>query len=288
MQLSKIHSAIIGSAFISLFLTGCLNDNKITCSDEEGLSLIKQVITENLEQQLKNKDTGQTLSSIRSTINSLGFDFHGIRTAKQDENNTKVFCEMTAAISIPTPTLNNANAAMKESGMDSNVESVLSDNFRPSKTAANAFEINISYNLQPSDDGKYIYSEIEDGNPSDALAEVLEWALSKDKIIAQAKEQARAEQEAEAARIQQEAADLEKANAAYHAAVARINRTWNALDSYTQDTLRAEQRAINNEREANCRSQSLDIDGDFNEREIFRLNCEVEQLDSRNEQLQYY
>ncbi|MDO4894553.1 lysozyme inhibitor LprI family protein [Moraxella sp.] len=192
------------------------------------------------------------------------------------QKNTQAFCESTLQISIPDTLIADANEALT---LDSNTQTAKdilnNDDYQDNNDGT--FDYEIGYTLQPSDDGKWIYAQIDEGEPEQGFGTLLYWSLSKQRIEAQIH-----------AQNKQEAADLEQANANYHAAVARINRTWNSLDPYIQDMLRPEQKSINNQREAECRAESLGVDGSFAAQEIYRLNCEVERLDSRNEELGYY
>lgn len=86
----------------------------------------------------------------------------------------------------------------------------------------------------------------------------------------------------------QQQAARDQAHAAYLAAVGRINAVWTSLPKTTQDSLRDEQRSINNAREQTCKAQAasqysypLDI-------EAARYHCEVPMLDERTQTLRVY
>ncbi|MDO5058547.1 MAG: hypothetical protein Q4D82_01235, partial [Neisseria sp.] len=74
----------------------------MTCSDPKGAEVVKSLINENLEKFLK-RETDHNLSSIRASLNGLNLDLREVRTAKEDPNSTKVFCEATAYV---TPNAN--------------------------------------------------------------------------------------------------------------------------------------------------------------------------------------
>lgn len=78
---------------------------------------------------------------------------------------------------------------------------------------------------------------------------------------------------------------LAEAENSYNNAVANINSVWNSLQPSTQDFLRAEQRAINKKREADCaaygNTQSVDKDLAM----AYRYACEIPQLNERTEYL---
>lgn len=80
----------------------------------------------------------------------------------------------------------------------------------------------------------------------------------------------------------------DQAHAQYLAAVNQINAVWNNLPTSTQEALRAEQRSINNQREANCKAQAASQFTTAIEIETARYLCEVPQLNARTEALQVY
>ena len=80
----------------------------------------------------------------------------------------------------------------------------------------------------------------------------------------------------------------DQAHAEYLAAVNQINAVWNNLPASIQEALRAEQRSINNQREANCKAQAASQFTTAIEIETARYRCEVPQLNTRTEALQSY
>jgi hypothetical protein len=111
---------------VGLFLlSGCGSKNKIACSDENGLLVLKNVVTEATEKQLRSENSNLTLSSIRATIAKIGMSFEDIRTSKNDPNSNKVFCESKLTLSIPTDLLSDIQVALEESGQNDNIEKFL-------------------------------------------------------------------------------------------------------------------------------------------------------------------
>ena len=68
----------------------------------------------------------------------------------------------------------------------------------------------------------------------------------------------------------------------------QINAVWNNLPASIQEALDAEQRSINNQREANCKAQAASQFTTAIEIETARYRCEVPQLNARTEALQIY
>lgn len=79
-----------------------------------------------------------------------------------------------------------------------------------------------------------------------------------------------------------------QAHAQYLAAVNRINSVWNSLPKSTQNALRAEQRAINAKREADCKAQAASQHTAAIDQETARFACEVPRMDARTEELRVY
>lgn len=79
-----------------------------------------------------------------------------------------------------------------------------------------------------------------------------------------------------------------QAHAQYLAAVNRINAVWNSLPKSTQNALRAEQRAINAKREADCKAQATSQYTATIDQEAARYQCEVPRMDARTEELRVY
>lgn len=286
-----------------VLLAGCFegaNTKKVTCSDEAGLGMVKNLITEQTEKILKSEEYGFELSSVRASLNQLNLAITGVRTAKEDPNSTKVFCEAEFSLGVPVGVINDVNTALEASESGSDMVALLEElGYRQSSDAANTYHTTISYNLQPSDDGQHIFAQLEDGSPEFGLIDVLYWSMSKNRIVEQMESEKRLMEEEEARIAQEEkerqdaltakeTAELERAKIAYAKAVERLNATWNTFDDATKEALRPEQRAINKEREASCKADSLDIDGSATEREVYRLHCEVEAMDMRNEELKRY
>lgn len=291
--------SLLACSLAGVLLTGCFertDTKKVTCSDESGLGVVKTIITERAEKTLKN-EYGFEVSSVRASLDALNIDITGIRTAKQDPNSTKVFCEAEFNIGVPVSVINDVSTAMEAAEMGGDMNSMMEEfGYQQSSTAANTYHGTISYNLQPSDDGQHIFAQLEEGMPEVAMAEILYWSMSKNSLVAEAESEKRLMEEEEARIAQEEkerqdaitakeTAELERAKIAYDKAVERLNATWNGFDEETKEALRPEQRAINKEREASCKANSLDIDGSAAEKEVYRLYCEVEEMDNRNAEL---
>lgn len=215
----------------SAVLTGCPFDKHTGCSDEEGLTTLKKIILESTNKELTERLGAEQNTAIKNALKSINLDIIGVRTIDKSSKNTQVFCEATLQISIPDTLITDANEALTLDGNTQTVKDILNnDDYQDNDDGT--FDYEIGYTLQPSDDGKWIYAQIDEGEPEQGLGTLLYWSLSKQRIEAQTHAQ--------------------------------------------------------NKQEADCQAQSLSVDGSFADQEIHRLNCEVERLDSRNEELGYY
>lgn len=180
----------------SLLLTGCMG-SKIDCSNEAGLSALQNIITEAVETQMRSNNGDLTLSSVRASIAKIGMAVESIRTSKNDPNSNKVFCEGKLTLSLPSDLIEDARASLKAGGKNDNMEQFLSGfNYQKSAAAANKYQIDLVYNLQPTDDGKQVYAELENStNAVSGISKLLDYALSKNTIINQKLEEKRIEEE---------------------------------------------------------------------------------------------
>ena len=183
-------------AAASLLLTGCMG-SKIDCSNEAGLSALQNIIIEAVEMQMRSNNGDLTLSSVRASIAKIGMAVESIRTSKNDPNSNKVFCEGKLTLSLPSDLIEDARASLKAGGKNDNIEQFLSGfNYQKSAAAANKYQIDLVYNLQPTDDGKQVYAEPEDStNAVSGISKLLDYALSNNKIINQKLEEKRIEEE---------------------------------------------------------------------------------------------
>ncbi|ALF60975.1 hypothetical protein [Psychrobacter urativorans] len=172
---------------LGVTLSAC-QTKKIDCSNKEGLSAVIAALTKDAEQEIKSTNPTVTLSAIRAAINNLAFSIKEVRTSKQDPNSTKVFCEAAFVVNVPVNVIEDAEEAMKKAGYDSNVELALEENgFEISSAAANSYQATISYNLQPTDDGKSTLSRIDEGKTQvvNAIHDLIVWSMAKNELAKQ-------------------------------------------------------------------------------------------------------
>lgn len=190
---------LISVAAASVFaLNACdISGGKVACSDENGIQVLRSLVGEEIEKSLKNQELFD-LANIRASIAALPMSFEEIRTSKEDPNSTKVFCQATFRITPSVETMKDAETVLKIRAQSDSLENFLdSYAFKKSKLSANVYETTLLYNLQPSDDKKVIFAEIEPNQNTviQAPVQLLALAMSKKQAL---------EEEAEAERLKQE------------------------------------------------------------------------------------
>lgn len=169
---------------LGLLLSAC-QSKSVDCSNEEGLSKIIAELSKEAEQEIKATNPTATLSVIRAAVNNLDFSIKQVRTSKQDPNSTKIFCEADFVVNIPVKIIEDSEEAMKQAGYNSNVELALEEHgFEISSAAANSYQTTFSYDLQPTDDGKNILSNIDEGGDKvvNAIHDLIVWSMAKSEL----------------------------------------------------------------------------------------------------------
>ena len=285
---------LIGVAAASVFaLNACdIGGGKVACSNENGIQVLRSLVGEEIEKSLKY-DGSFDLANIRASIAALPMSFEEIRTSKEDPNSTKVFCQATFRITPSVETVKDAETVLKIRGNADSLENFLdSYAFKKSKQSANGFEGTLLYNLQPSDDKKVIFAEIEanQDNVIQAPTQLLALAMSKKQAqeeeaeaqrIQQEEEQAAREaqeaewqRQAELAAAQEKEAEARVAQAKSLAKLSddKLNLVWNGLDKEARQEILPLQRAWLKERENKCKAESLS-EADKNEQTVRFHQC---------------
>lgn len=156
-----------------LIVAGCSNitGSTVTCSDASGLDVVRKILTDATLESLKQEksSTGQQVfenSSIRAAIEKFPLKFANFRTTS-DANSSKVMCEAQVTYSIPSELLAQTEQGLRALKIDSLAK--LADDTGVEQQA-NTFTYEISYSLQPTDDGKSIYAETDTNAPVVSLA----------------------------------------------------------------------------------------------------------------------
>lgn len=287
--------AMLLAGFIGLLTSGCdtLAPSGGACTGEDATKLTLDIFGDEVRKEAATKeDDGPALSSskIRATVKQLQLALEDVRTTKDDPNSTKQFCTGNIKIVFPSEVIEDANAAREAAGLNSVEDLADSSNV---KSAANAFRAEINYNIQPTDDGSKVYSEMESGDAAvKFVAEVVRSHLLRASIADAKAEQDRIETEQaaaeEAASREQWAAASEEAKAENKLAVEQMAALWRAVPAGTRQQLLPVQRAWIKRKDASCRVEAAN--GATSEEEIglARLRCDTREQNSRAQELRQY
>lgn len=156
-----------------LVIAGCskISSSPVTCGDESGLDVVRKILSDATMDSLKQEknSAGEQIfqnSNIRTAIDKFPVQFAHFRTTS-DANSNKVMCEAQVTYSIPSELLAQTEQGLKALQIAS--LSKLADDVGVDHQA-NTFSDNISYSLQPTDDGKSIYAETDADAPIVSLA----------------------------------------------------------------------------------------------------------------------
>ncbi|HOV95170.1 MAG TPA: DUF1311 domain-containing protein [Thermomonas sp.] len=291
----------VAIAIAMLAMAGC-GKQKAVCSGTDELDVVKSIVMGEAEKAITKEkhDDGSAVfnaASARATLSKLTVAFENVRTAKEDPNSTKVFCEGTIKLVVPPDLLQSAEEGRKLAGFGT-VSALASTSSM--EQAANAFTKSIEYSAQPTDDGKKVYAELTDAKSiADFISEMVGSSLLKPMIEAKKVQEAKAaeaaSQAAEAQRLQneQQQAQLKAEQGAANLSVAQeqntlanqaINELWKGLSEEDRDRLQGAQRAWIKKKDVDCKVEAAGRSTDPTEIEIYRLNCDTTATKARIEE----
>lgn len=148
----------------SLLMIACGKNSALlggtSCASETTQATLQNGIKDTFEKYIKSQ-SNLDISKARATFSQLKMVVDNVRTTKEDPNSTKKFCAGTVKLSVPSELLNS---------IENTVELAKSQvTFRQSARAfgleadANVFSKEVEYSVQPSDDGKSLFTELEQG-----------------------------------------------------------------------------------------------------------------------------
>lgn len=292
----RIPATSIITSIIILSLTGC-SKPKATCSSPEGVELVGQIISEAAEKSLTDQKRidGSLVfdaATVRATLSKISIAVENIRTSKEDPNSTKVFCEGSIKITIPSELLKTAEAGRELANLGTVAVLAKTNSFEQS---ANAFTKPIEYNIQPTDDGKKIFAELTATKlMAEFLSEAVGSVIIKPIIEADKIHQAKA---AEAERLQAEeqerqqqaeriAAALNQAKQENALANQAIGELWKNIPEDERKLMLNAQRAWIKKKELACKVEAASKSTDQSEKEIYQLNCDTAATTARISEIQ--
>lgn len=293
MRTSLFSAAI---AAIIFGLAGC-SKPKATCSSPEGIELVGQIISNAAEKSLadqKHSDGSPAFdaASVRATLSKIAIAVENIRTAKEDPNSTKVFCEGSIKITIPPEILKKAEEGRELAKLGTVAVLAKANSLDQS---ANAFTKSIEYNLQPTDDGKKIFAELTATQPmAEFVSEVVGSVIIKPIIEANNIQQTKAE---ELARLQAEEQEKQQRAEQIDAALSQakqenalasqaIGELWKNIPEDERKLMLEAQRSWIKKKELDCKVEAAAKSTDPSEKEIIRLNCDTAATTARVSEIQ--
>jgi uncharacterized protein YecT (DUF1311 family) len=291
MMFAARKAALIVAMAAPVALTGCLKP-ETTCSSEEGLSVVKQILLEEAERQLvalnkADNDFSFTAEKVKSQLNQLTLAIDGIRTDLKDPASSKKHCQGFIKVSAPESIISSASSTRRFLNMSTVSE--LASEYSFDQTG-NVFSRSIEYTVQPTDDGKQIVASL---SSTKRIAEFLQELISSSIVNSVLEENLKAQdQAAEDRRIQKEEADRAAAEEQKAAALEKakhdnlishqvITEVWNSIPDDEKKLLAESQRSWEMKRNANCKIAAAEHSTDASSREAFRLSCETDETQKR-------
>lgn len=280
---------LIAMASAALLLASCNRIGAVECNNTDGQAVISSLLSEQIIQATREQlgtaaSAPQTNEAkIRATVAQIKILIEDIRTTKKDEASTKRGCAATLKLVLPLNMIADAEKFHTNNQLQS--ISSLTDAVGLQRSA-DSYTHQLTYSVQPTDDKKKVYGEVEAFGPvANALGEIiaahmvlpiLEASQQSEAAAAQA-QQALLDQQTQA----QSQADLELATAENKLAVQAYSEVWKSLP----DTVRAQnveiQRAWAKKKNADCNIKAAETSTDPLIKEAARLRCETEQTQER-------
>lgn len=271
---------------ISTSLAGCgsmksMVAGKTSCLSEDGQSTAISVVKEAVQKQIANatnaEGEGAPRSKIRAALEQIKFVFEDVRTTKEDPNSTKKFCSGKLKVSFPAEMIEDADKVAELTSSETIEKKA--DELEVERNA-NSFSIDVDFNVQPTDDGEKVYSEVENAvQTANFISQIVTGHLFRKPIEQahrEAEESARAQKEQEQAALnEQRQASYDEAKATYDLAVQSITTSWQALPSDVRERLLPLQRAWIARKDADCKVEAAGQSTDPTEREVSRLQCQT-------------
>jgi uncharacterized protein YecT (DUF1311 family) len=273
------------------------------CSSADAQAATIAVIKDQLEKATRDRIDQTTAheqvltSKIRATISQLKLLLTDIRTSKKDPNSTKRFCTAHLKVTFPDAVIQDASAA-REAAKASTIAQLADQS--DIEREANAFVSTIDFDVQPTDEGDKVYSEIETPKgrfnfhaellASHLLRSLIESAKTAEQQAAEAekRKQQAAQAEEQAARNQQAQADLDQAKAENKLAVQSINAIWAAIPRPMRARLGDLQRAWVRKKNADCVLAAASASVDPLPKEAARLRCDTREQQERSSYLRQF
>ncbi|WP_269915357.1 lysozyme inhibitor LprI family protein [Acinetobacter sp. HY1485] len=273
-----------------LALVGCKKEMPVECNSAETKALAQQTLIDQLtnmaiSQQKKiisEENLTVDTAKIRQTLKQFKIEINDVRTDKKEQN--KQYCVANVQIEVPQQVIDDANTnadLYQEPNVATNAD------LKYIELKQHTFVKDINYNLQPTDDGKKLYINLDANDllelSANTLMDALALPLRKNAVQAAQEQETIGEEEPEPTaeevhieRMQDAQKNIEKANTG-------LNLVWNSTTSTVRDALLDEQRAWLKKRKLECQLQANDAED--SEKDITELNCQAEMTKTRTNAL---
>jgi uncharacterized protein YecT (DUF1311 family) len=284
---------LIAVASAALILASCNRIGAVECNNTDGQAVIASLLSDQIIQGTREQlgtavsDPQTNEAKIKATVAQIKILIEDIRTTKKDEASTKRGCAATVKLVLPLNMIADAEKFHTNNQLQS--ISSLTDSVGLQRSA-DSYTHQLTYSVQPTDDKKKVYGEVEAFGPvANALGEIIAAhmvlpmieANQQSEATAAAAQQALLDQQTKA----QSQADLELATAENKLAIQAYSEVWKSLP----DTVRAQnveiQRAWAKKKTADCNIRAAETSTDPLIKEAARLRCETEQTQGRVEEL---
>lgn len=284
---------LIAVAGAALVLASCNRIGAVECNNTDGQAVISSLLSEQITQAARAQ-FGITLNvpptneaKIKAAVDQIKILIEDIRTTKKDEASSKRSCAATVKLVLPLSMIADAEKLHATYGIQSIPSMTDAVGLRRS---ADSYSYQLTYSVQPTDDKKKVYGEVEAFGPvANAIGVIIKAHVTLPLLEASQQTEAAAIQAQQALLDQQmkaqSQADLELATAENKLAVQAYSEVWKSLP----DTVRAQnveiQRAWAKKKTADCNIQAAETSTDPLIKEAARLRCETEQTQGRVEEL---
>ncbi len=284
---------LIAMASAALILASCNRIGAVECNNAAGQAVISSLLSDQIIQATRDQlgiainEPLTNEAKIKATVAQIKILIEDIRTTKKDEASTKRGCAATVKLVLPLNMIADAEKFHTNNQLQS--ISSLTDAVGLQRSA-DSYTHQLTYSVQPTDDKKKVYGEVEAFGPvANALGEIIAAhmvlpmveANQQSEATAAAAQQALLDQQTQA----QSQADLELATAENKLAIQAYAEVWKSLP----DTVRAQnveiQRAWAKKKTADCNIKAAETSTDPLIKEAARLRCETEQTQGRVEEL---
>lgn len=286
-----IRFLFLGAALV----LGACQKQPVECSATSAGEPVIKIVKEQIERDTLNRtrsDSGQNISKskVRAAIAQLSIMLEDVRTAREDPNSTKRFCEATLKIRFPAGLIDDADQARQIAGLSS--VSDLADK-GDIERSADSFSVPIQFNVQPTDDGSKVFAETESGNNVFEFAgELLASGLLKYDIEQQQRDATNAQVAASAAEHEavdeQRSASVSAAKTDNQLAIQTIAALWRSLTTDVRSRLAPAQKAWIRKKDADCRVEAAATSTEPSEVEVARLICDTRMQNDRTSWLSQF